>query len=100
GAAANEAGAVFAFLPEHLGYAPDNVIDVRDTKKLELERLFGAGEGADSTLNRLAHAHPGANFIVYYAGLGATDEAQSEIYLLPVDTERFREERSGYKLST
>jgi Caspase domain len=98
--AANEAGAVYAFLTEHLGYAPDNVIDVRDTKKLELERLFGAGEGADSTLNRLAHAHPGANFIVYYAGLGATDEAQSEIYLLPVDTERFREERSGYKLST
>ena len=98
--AANEAGAVYAFLTEHLGYAPDNVIDVRDTKKLELERLFGAGEGADSTLSRLAQAHPGANVIVYYAGLGATDEAQSETYLLPVDTERFREDRSGYKLST
>ena len=73
---------------------------MRDTKKLELERLFGTGEGADSTLSRLARAHPGANVIVYYAGLGATDEAQSETYLLPVDAERFREERSGYKLST
>ena len=98
--AANEAGAVYAFLTEHLGYAPDNIVDVRDTKKLELERLFGAGEGADSTLARLARAHPGANILVYYAGLGATDEGQSETYLLPVDTERFREERSGYKLST
>lgn len=98
--ATNEAGAVYAFLTEHLGYAPDNIVDVRDTKKLELERLFGAGEGADSTLARLVRAHPGANLLVYYAGLGATDEGQSETYLLPVDTERFREERSGYKLST
>jgi hypothetical protein len=98
--AANEAGAIYAFLTEHLGYAPDNIIDVRDAKKLELERLFGAGEGADSTLSRLARAHQGANVVIYYAGLGATDEAQSETYLLPVDAERFREERSGYKLST
>ena len=97
--AANEAGAIYAFLTEHLGYAPDNIIDVRDTKKLELDRLFGTGEGADSTLARLSRAHPGANVLIYYAGLGATDEAQSETYLLPVDTERFREERSGYKLS-
>jgi hypothetical protein len=98
--ASNEAGAVYAFLTEHLGYAPDNVIDVRDAKKLEFERLFGTGERADSTLSRLVRAHPGANVIIYYAGLGATDEAQSETYLLPVDAERFREERSGYRLST
>jgi hypothetical protein len=47
---------------------------VRDAKKLELERLFGTGEAADSTLSRLAREHPGANVILYYAGLGATDD--------------------------
>ena len=38
----NDAGAIYAFLTEHLGYRPDNIIDVRDAKKADLEKLFGA----------------------------------------------------------
>ena len=33
-------------------------------------------------------------------GLGATDAAQTDTYLLPVDAERYREERSGYPLAS
>ena len=43
---------------------------------------------------------PNAKVIIYYSGHGATNRAQSETYLLPVDAEPYREERSGYKLST
>ena len=97
--ARNDAGAIYSFLSEHLGYAQDNIIDVRDAKKADLERLLGADQGSDGELARLVHAHPGANVVVYYSGLGATDAAQSETYLVPVDAERYREERSGYPLS-
>jgi hypothetical protein len=98
-ASRNDADAVYAILTEHLGFAQDNVILLRDAKKSDFERLFGAGEESEGELARLVRAHPGARVLLYYSGLGATDAAQSETYLLPVDTERFREERSGYPLS-
>ena len=45
-------------------------------------------------------ANPGAKVLVYYSGHGATDLAQTDTYLLPVDTEPYRDEQGGYKLST
>jgi hypothetical protein len=98
-ASRNDAEAVYAILTEHLGFDQDNVILLRDAKKADLERLFGTGEDAEGELARLVRAHPGARVLLYYSGLGATDATQSETYLLPVDTERFREDRSGYPLS-
>ncbi len=96
----NDAGAMYAFLTEHLGYGQENIIDVRDAKKADLERLFGARPGGEGDLARLVHSQPGAKVLIYYSGLGATDSAQSETYLLPVETEPYREELSGYPLST
>jgi hypothetical protein len=96
----NDAGAIYAFLTEHLGYRPDNIIDVRDAKKADLERLFGAEAGLDGELARLVETQPNAKVLVYYSGHGATDAAQTDTYLLPVDTEPYREEFGGYKLST
>ena len=96
----NDAGAVYAFLTEHLGFRQENVIDVRDAKKADLERLFGSGPGAEGEIARKLRSHGEARVIVYYSGHGATDAAQTETYLLPVDTERYRDERSGYPLST
>jgi hypothetical protein len=96
----NDAGAMYAFLTEHLGYRQANIIDVRDAKKADLERLFGASPGAEGDLARLVRSQPGAKVLIYYSGLGATDSAQREAYLLPVETEPYREEFAGYKLST
>lgn len=96
----SDAGAMSAFLTEHLGFRQENVIDVRDAKKADLERLFGATPGAEGELARKLRAHKDARVIVYYSGHGATDAAQTETYLLPVDTERYRDERSGYSLAT
>ena len=98
--ALNDAGAVTAFLTEHLGFRSENVIDVRDATKADLDRLFGAGPAGEGELARRLKANPGARLIVYYSGHGAVDAAQTETYLLPVDTERYRDERSGYPLKT
>jgi hypothetical protein len=38
--------------------------------------------------------------IVYYSGHGATDSESGETYLLPVESEPFREALTGYRLST
>jgi len=96
----NDADAVYSFLTEHLGYRPDNIIDMRDAKKADLERVFGAQPGFEGELARLVQSQPNAKVLVYYSGHGATDGAQSETYLVPVETEPYREESAGYKLST
>jgi hypothetical protein len=96
----NDADAVYAFLTEHLGYRPDNIIDLRDATKADFERVFGAEPGLDGDLARLVQTQPNAKVLVYYSGHGATDPAQNEVYLLPVDSEPYREEIGGYKLST
>lgn len=96
----NDADAVYAFLTEHLGYRPDNIIDVRDAKKADLDRVFGAEPGFEGDLARLVEGEANAKILVYYSGHGSTDEAQTETYLLPVETELHREAFGGYKLST
>jgi uncharacterized caspase-like protein len=96
----NDAGAIYAFLTEHMGIRDDNIIDVRNAKKADLERLFGATPGIDGDLARLVRSNPDARVFVYYSGHGATDNAETETYLLPVDAEPYREELGGYKLST
>jgi hypothetical protein len=96
----NDAGAMYAFLTEHLGYRSDNIIDVRDATKADLERVFGAEPGLDGELARVVQRAPNTKVLVYYSGHGASDAAQTETYLLPVDMEPYREELGGYKLST
>jgi hypothetical protein len=96
----NDADAMYAFLTEHLGYRQDNIIDVRDAKKDDFERVFGAWPGAEGDLARMVRSEPNAKVLVYYSGHGTTDAAQKEAYLLPIDTELYREELSGYPLST
>ena len=96
----NDADAVYSLLTERLGYAQDNVILLRDAKKADLDRLLGTDGGGEGDLARLVRAHPGAKVLLYYSGLGATNVSQSETYLLPVDAERYREERSGYPLAS
>jgi caspase domain-containing protein len=96
----NDADAVYSFLTEHLGYRPDNIIDVRDAKKADFDRVFGAQPGFEGELARLVQSQPNSKVLIYYSGHGATDGAQSETYLVPANAEPYREESTGYKLST
>jgi len=96
----NDADAMYSFLTEHLGFPPDNIIDLRDARKAELESVFGASPGVEGELARLIEGRPPAKVLIYYSGHGATDGAQNEVYLLPADSEPALEESDGYKLST
>ena len=98
--ARSDAGAMYFFLTEHLGFRQDHVIDLRNAKRADFERVFGPVPGSDGELKRLVEAQPNARVVVYYSGHGATNAAQNETYLLPVDAEPYREERGGYPLST
>jgi hypothetical protein len=96
---ANDAGAVYAILTEYLGVRQDNVIDLRDARQADLNEVFGS-LGVEGELARIVRARPGARVIVYYSGHGATDGESGETYLLPVESEPFREALTGYRLST
>lgn len=98
--ARNDAGAMYFFLTEHLGFRQDRIIDLRNAKRADFERVFGPVPGSEGELKRLVHAQPDAKVVVYYSGHGATNSSHSETYLLPVDAEPYREERGGYPLST
>ncbi len=98
--ARNDAGAVYFFLTEHLGFRQDHVMDLRNAKRADFERVFGPEPGSDGELKRLVRAQPDARVIVYYSGHGATNADHSESYLLPVEAQPYREERTGYPLST
>jgi len=96
----NDADAMYAFLTEHLGFRQDNIIDTRDAKRADFERLFGAVPGSDGKLARLVRSQSDAKVVVYYSGHGATDSEHGDMYLLPVDTQPYRDEIAGYRLST
>lgn len=96
----NDADAFYSFLTEHLGYRPDNIIDLRDATKADFDKVFGAEPGVEGDLERLVEGQPNAKLLIYYSGHGATDAAQNEVYLLPADSVPYREELGGYKLST
>ncbi|MEM7191331.1 MAG: caspase family protein [Pseudomonadota bacterium] len=98
--AKNDAGAMYFFLTEHMGFRQDYVIDLRNAVRADFDRVFGPVPGSDGELKRLVQARPNAKVVVYYAGHGATNAAQNETYLMPVDAEAYREERGGYPLST
>jgi hypothetical protein len=96
----NDADAMYAFLTEHLGFRQDNIIDTRDAKRADFERLFGAVPGLEGELARLVRSQSDAKVVVYYSGHGATDSEHGDMYLLPVDTQPYRDEIAGYRLST
>ena len=98
--ARNDAGAMYFFLTEHMGFRQDQVIDLRNAARADLERVFGPVPGSDGELKRLVQARPNAKVVVFYSGHGAVNATQDEAYLLPVDAEPYREERRGYPLST
>jgi hypothetical protein len=93
------AGALYSLLTEHLGFAQENVIDLRDATLKDMIRVFGTGEDHKGDLWRLVQDRKKARVVIYYAGHAGTREDRSDSYLLPVDAVKYREERSGYPMS-
>ncbi len=95
----NNAGAMYALLSEHLGFAQENIIDLRDATMEDLVHVFGDGGDRPGELVKRLEGRPDASVLIYFAGHGSTSLDQRESYLLPVDAVKHREGRSAFPMS-
>ncbi len=95
----DNAAAVYSFLTEKLGFPSDHILDLRDTSRDDLIRVFGSKDSPKGAIWQRLVGRPSSRVIVYYAGHGFTKPDMKASYLLPIDALKHREERSGYPLS-
>jgi len=78
---------------------PDNIIDLRNATKSQLEATFGSESSPRGKLWRYADPDKDGEVIVFYSGHGIPGLENRESYLLPSDAEADYVELSGYPLS-
>jgi len=78
---------------------PDNIIDLRDATKAQLEATFGSETNPRGKLWRYADPDKDGEILVFYSGHGIPGLQNRESYLLPTDAEADYVELSGYPLS-
>jgi hypothetical protein len=78
---------------------PDNIIDLRNATKAQLEATFGSENNPRGKLWRYADPTKDGEIIVFYSGHGIPGLEDRESYLLPTDAEADFVELSGYPLS-
>lgn len=93
------ADAFYALLTEHLGYEQENILDHRSATLETMNKLFGDEKSHEGALSRRLAGSPDAKVLVYYAGHAFTRADGGESYLLPADTMKYREGRTGYQVS-
>lgn len=94
-----DGGAVRTMLTEQLGYDEKNIIDLRDAKLADLQRVFGTPKNPKGELaDRYANSRRGDVFI-YVSSHGMTVEETSHSFLLPVDGRIEDLDRTAYPLS-
>ncbi len=97
--AGRDADAIKAWLIGVRGFKADNIIDIRDATKAQMEATFGSAGNPKGRLWRYADPADGAGVFVYYSGHGVPGLSDRKRYLLPVDTEPDFADVSGYPVS-
>lgn len=80
-----DAGAVHTLLTEQLGFKDDNIIDLRNASKADLERVFGSLDTPEGELAQKYKAGSRGDVFVYVSSHGMANEETGASYLLPVD---------------
>ena len=93
----NDAEAFKRFVTGRLGFDADNVIDLRDATKSELETAFGVKGNPEGLLWRYIDPSGGSDVVVFYSGHGVPGKA-GRGYLLPVDSNPDTAELNGYPI--
>ena len=93
----NDAEAFKRFVTGRLGFDSDNVIDLRDATKSELETAFGVKGNPEGLLWRYIDPSGGSDVVVFYSGHGVPGKA-GRGYLLPVDSNPDTAELNGYPI--
>ena len=93
----NDAEAFKRFVTGRLGFDLDNVIDLRDATKSQLETAFGVKGNAEGLVWRYVDPSGGSDVVVFYSGHGVPGKA-GRGYLLPVDSNPDTAELNGYPI--
>ena len=91
----NDADAMKRFVTDRLGYAPENVIDLRDATFTDLVGVFGTERNHKGKLWRWVR--PGeSDVVVFYSGHGVPDSKARRGFLLAVDADPNAPTINGY----
>ncbi len=98
--AANDANAFRKFVVDVLGYDPENIIDLRNATKAQLEAAFGNRVTHEGKLWRYLDPKGRSDVVVFYSGHGVPGLKDKRGYLLPVDADPNSPEINGYPVDT
>ena len=93
----SDAEAFKRFVTGRLGFDADNVIDLRDATKAQLESWFGVRGNARGLLWRRVDPSGGSDVVVFYSGHGVPGSGGGG-YLLPADSNPDAAELNGYPI--
>jgi formylglycine-generating enzyme required for sulfatase activity len=96
----NDADAFRGFVIDVLGYDPENIIDLRDASKAQLETAFGNRETHEGKLWRYISPKGKSDVVVFYSGHGVPGLKDKRGYILPVDADAETPEINGYPVDT
>ena len=92
----NDADAFLAFVVDVLGFDPENIIDLRDTSKAQLEAAFGNDRSHEGILWSYLDPRGTSDVVVFYSGHGVPSLKDERGYLLPVDADPNIPEINGF----
>ena len=86
------------YLTRSLGYSEDNIIELDDPTKAEMETVFGGAGDPHGRLSRLLdlRGRGSSEVFVYYSGHGAPSVKTGRSYLVPADANPDYVELNGY----
>jgi len=98
--AGNDADAFKKYVIDVLRYDPENIIDLRDATKTQMEAAFGNHQTAEGKLWRYIDPKGRSDVTVFYSGHGVPGLKDKRGYLLPVDADPETPEINGYSVDT
>ncbi len=94
--AVNDADAFKRFVVDVLGYDTDNIIDLRNATKAQLEAAFGNDRTHEGRLWRYLDPEGQSDVVVFYSGHGVPGLKDRRGYILPVNADPDAPEINGY----
>lgn len=83
----NDAEAIKRYVLDVLGYDPENVIDLRDASKAEMEAAFGNEKNPKGRLWQYLDPKGGSDILIYYSGHGVPGQNDQRSYMLPANAD-------------
>ena len=93
-----DADAFRRYVIEVLGYAPENIIDLRDARRGQLFDALGSLTDPHGLLWSYLNPDGGSDVVVFYSGHGVPGLNDGRGYLLPSDTDPKEAEHDGYPI--